>query len=413
LLAAFDRWRGGDAQSGSNNMAERATTGKSDHTGGVAHPGPVIDVTPEPDIAAKSTGTARGGRLVLTLLLLAIVLVVAAIAARPLWQDFIAESPAPPASDRADGELAALRAQLTQALDRVAQSERRANTLETRLAALDAEIAALKTTARQPAPDERVASALARLTALEADIKALPRGTGELPSDAAERLTRLEAALKAAPSVDPTALAQLRALAERAGAEQARLAERLALVEANRTAAQDGSRRAAALTLAIGQLGQALRGSTPFQAEFDAVAAFADATVAQALDPLRAPAGNGVATVDQLRQRFSAVASAIKQAEARGTSEGLIGAALARLARVVTIRRIDGADGVDGALARAEKSLADRDLAGALAALAELPEPIKAASQPWLAQAEARLVVEQALARLTQLAATALGAAKP
>lgn len=430
LLAVFDRWRGGGEQSGSDDMAERATTGKPDHPGGAAYRGPVIDVTPEPDSprpdsTVKPKATARGGRLVLTLSLLAVIVAVAAIATRPIWQDFIVSSTEPstpgrlssgqPSPEQANGNLAALRAQLAQALDGLAQSERRADALEARLGALDGEIAALKNAARQPAPDERVAGALARLAALEAEIKALPRGAGGLAADTADRLARLEAALKAVPSFDPAALAQLRALAERAGAEQAKLADRLAVLETNQSAAQDAPRRAAALTLAIGQLGQALRGSTPFQSEFDAAAALAgtDGAIARVLDPLRGAAGGGVATIDQLRQRFPVMVSAIKQVEARDGDDGLIGTALARLARLVTIRRIDGTGGIDGMLARAEKALADRDLVGAVAALADLPAPVMAVARPWLGAAEARLAAEQALARLTQLAAAALGTAKP
>ena len=420
LLAAFERWRGGGEHSGSSDMAERATTRRSDDPGGAAHRGPAIDVTPEPDSTAKSKSTGRGGRLILTLLLLAVVFVVVVIAARPIWLGDMVSSieppaPAQPLSEQASVELATLRAQLAQTLDRLTQSERRAAALEARLGTLDSEIAALKSVARQPAPDERVASALVRLAALEAEIKALPRGAGDLAPDAADRLARLEATLKAVPSVDPAALAQTRALAEKAGADQTKLGERLALLEANQVTAQNGPRRAAALMLALGQLGQALRGAASFQSEFDAIAALAgaDAAIARAIDPLRGPAGSGATTIDQLRQRFPTIVSAIKQAEARAVDDGLIGAALARLARLVTIRRIDGAGGIDGMLARADKALAERDLAGAVAALADLPATVKGAAQPWLGAAGARLAAEQALARLTQLAAAALGAAKP
>lgn len=424
LLAAFDRWCGGE-HSGSGSMAERATTGTPDHPGSADRAGPVIDVTPEPESAAKPASTGRGSRLILTLLLLAIVFVVAVIAARPIWQgDMVASteprapaqsSPAQLSPAPANGELAALRAELTRALDRQTQAERRAAALEARLGALDAEIAALKSAARPPAPDERVASALARLSTLEAEIKALPRGAGDLASDGADRLARLEAALKAFPTVDPAAIAQARALAEKAGADQARLGERLAMLEAGQAAVQDGPRRAAALTLAVGQLGQALRGAAPFQSEFDAVAALAgaDAAIAGALDPLRGLAGRGTPTLDQLRQRFPTVVAAIKQAEARENHDGLIGAALARMARLVTIRRVDGAAGIDGALARAEAALVARDLAGAVVAFTDLPAPILVAARPWLDEAKARLAAEQALGRLTQLAVAALGAAKP
>jgi uroporphyrinogen-III synthase len=434
LLAAFDRWRGGTLHPESTTMADTGAGSMADKAASTARPqGPVIDVEPVRPLAAP-TRRSRAMRLILSLILGLVLAVVAVVATRPVWQDRLdgllpqpgpvatAPSPAPD-----QGEVAALRAQLATALDRLAQSDRRGAALAARIESIESDLASLRDGARlvrqslaEPisggtAPDDRVPALIGRLTALEAEIKALPQVPAGPDPELARRLLQVESALKALPNIDPAQLAGIRAAAEKAGADQIELGKRLAALETAQSAGQGGARRGAALALAVGQLGQALRGASSFQPELDAVAGLAgvDAAFSRALEPLRAAATSGVATLDQLRQRFPAAVSAVKQEEARGADEGLIGEALARLARLVTIRRIDGAAGVDGALARAEAALGQGDLAGAVAALAALPDRLKAAAGPWVAAAEARLGAERALAQLSVLAAAAIEPARP
>jgi uroporphyrinogen-III synthase len=77
--------------------------------------------------------------------------------------------------------------------------------------------------------------------------------------------------------------------------------------------------------------------------------------------------------------------------------------AAGNLMRLITVRPV-GADveGDDPAarVARAEAKLAGGDLAGAIAELEGLEGAAAAAAAPWLEQARARLVAEQALDRL-------------
>jgi len=62
---------------------------------------------------------------------------------------------------------------------------------------------------------------------------------------------------------------------------------------------------------------------------------------------------------------------------------------------------------VDAVLAQAEAALHDQDLAGAINVLEKLDTGAREAAQGWLTQAQARLTLDQALARLKAITAEA------
>ncbi len=174
------------------------------------------------------------------------------------------------------------------------------------------------------------------------------------------------------------------------------LQERLARLESGSSA--EGTRRAAnALGFAL--LVRAASEAQSFKEELDALSALApaDPSVA-ALGPY---AAQGVPTLAMLRARFPEAARAGLDAERSSNSgTGILAQLWARLTGLVRVRRVGDVAGNSSAdhLARAEADLGRADLAGATVETRTLTGAAGSAMASWLKDAQARIVVDRALA---------------
>jgi hypothetical protein len=180
-------------------------------------------------------------------------------------------------------------------------------------------------------------------------------------------------------------------------ADYARLADRLALVEA----AQSRTAAVAAAALAASALSDAAQGSQPFPQELAALAATTPAS--EDLAALRPLAESGAPSRTALAASFPDYAArAASASRAPGEGAGLFARLGYELGRIVTVRRIGDVpgSGADAVLARAERRVEDGDIAGALTALDALPASAREAVAPWRARAERRVEVDRRVGAL-------------
>jgi uroporphyrinogen-III synthase len=210
-------------------------------------------------------------------------------------------------------------------------------------------------------------------------------------------------------------VAQVSETAARQETTQA-LAERLSAVEqqaqqlAQRRQADGAGAadtvRPAAQALAVAELRDALRFSSPFAEQLEAVRQVVadDAALSATLDALQPMAAEGVPTRAELSSAFDRAAADAVAADMGASRDGMLGGVLRRLNDVITVRRVDASaegDSADARLARAETKLAAGDLQDAVAIVEQLPEPAKGEMQSWLQQARSRIAAEQALSQLS------------
>jgi uroporphyrinogen-III synthase len=238
---------------------------------------------------------------------------------------------------------------------------------------------------------ERASGLKTRIEDLEKAVAGVERGLAEL---------------RAAPAAEPGPEAEA---AERAAQENAAL---LAELGARLEALESGARAEAAaapgreaLLVAVGQLREALRGSGPFAAELEVVDSLGagQPEVERAVAEISPFAARGVATEEELKARFAAVAGAVVRASAAPEDATLTEEVLSRAAALVTVRRTGAdvpGDSPEAVAARAEARLGAGDLAGAVAELETLTGPPAAAAETWLDDARARLQAESVLRRL-------------
>ncbi len=165
----------------------------------------------------------------------------------------------------------------------------------------------------------------------------------------------------------------------------------------------------AALTLAVLQLRDAVRGSAPFAAELQTVLdlatspAFAGGSdFIDALTPLKPYAEMGAPALAKLKSDFSAVARRIVTHGQGADDEDWLAGVKRRVSGLISVRPIGSVEGESPAavVARAEVALAADDLAGAVRELSVLQGPAVAAAGDWQTGAEARLAVQTALSQL-------------
>ena len=290
--------------------------------------------------------------------------------------------------------------------------------LDGRLAALEARVDEVSESANagQAAADlgarlDAVAGALATLDQRLASVEGTPAAVdGDLAARVAavdERLAAIESA--PAPAPGPEALGGLESRADALAALTGDLDNRVAALEARADAPAPP-----ALALAVGQLHAALRGSGPFRPEFDAVHALlaGDADAVSALTAIESRAGEGVPTVAVLRARFAGIAGPIVRAAYAPAEGDWLDRTLARLSELVTVRRVGDdvpGDSAEAIVARAEARLAAGDLAAAVAEVKRLENAPAKVAAGWLADGQARLAAQRALATLDGRAVTALG----
>jgi hypothetical protein len=236
-----------------------------------------------------------------------------------------------------------------------------------RLAALEDRLAALES-----APLANGSPALAtRLNALQAEIAALRTTGGQVPEDVLAAAEQAEARLKQA---------------------EARAAELMQQAKA----ASDQATRAAALD----RIRAALDSGAPYAG---ALPALQGAEVPAVPAVLADHAQTGLPTLPQLRASFpDAARAALESALRANMGESWTDRVSSFLRSQTGLRSLTPRDGddPDAVLSRAEAALAQGRLADALAELDALPDAAKPALKDWAATATLRLSAESAVAAL-------------
>lgn len=286
----------------------------------------------------------------------------------------------------AEAGLAALRADLDRGPD---------------LSALTARIGALETAA-PPAPDlSAVEQALAALEARLTELEKRPVEGGAASATALEAFEREMSAMRALldqSRADTAATAgEIAAAAEEA---EARIAAAEAEAARLRAEAEDAARRAAARA-ALSHVQAALESGAPMEAALAGlVAAGAEVPADLAREAAGAP------SLAALREAFpeaarAALAASLREEAGSGTVMERVGTFLRSQTGARSLEPRAG-DDPDAVLSRAEAALGAADVAGAVAELAALPEPGRAAMGDWLALAERRIRAMAAVATLAE-----------
>ncbi|HUB97353.1 MAG TPA: hypothetical protein VL993_15630 [Stellaceae bacterium] len=265
--------------------------------------------------------------------------------------------------------------------------------------------------------DSRLADDEARIARLEAQAREPPAEPPPL-ADLRSRVAALEAKSTAA-APDAAALAD--AAQKAAGDATQKLAARLDTLEAKTAslsaATAAGDPKDAARLAAVADLRAALAGSGPYASELDALAALGvDPAL---LKPLEAHAQTGLLErallAGEFRTRTEPAIIAAGAAAPAPEPEDFSARVLARIEGLVTIRRVDGADSPSApVIAKARLAIHRGNLEDAAAALKQLSGKEAEAAAPFLAQIEARLDAEHAVAALAeQIEATLVKSGQP
>ncbi len=262
----------------------------------------------------------------------------------------------------------------------------------------------------------------AKVAGLERQVRELAARTPAAPDrkrteEIDARLTKLEAAAAAptAPSQAQKADAQTAANPAERGELDA-LAARLTSLEQQLKAAEQrlgkvaaGADRTVRLALVAMELRTAVERGIPFTAALQAAKQLAENP--SALAALEASAATGVPSPAALAQNLSKLAPAMLEAASAPRREaGVMERLQASAERLVRIRPVEEASGDEPStmVARAELKATRGDIAGALADLERLPEPVRAPAAGWIAAAKARLAAIDAAKALTANALDAL-----
>lgn len=294
-------------------------------------------------------------------------------------------------------EMAQRNADLVQRLDQ----------LEQKLAALAAapgsasavDLAPL--TKRLEALERRPATAAPDNAAQEQQLAALSRRLDALTQKQTEPTATDQAAQQALAALQQKLAAQDQALAKLTDT-----LDRLA-------AEQSGSAAQMALVLAVQRLAEAAARSGGFADALKPVQALArDPGAETALKTLERLQG-GVPSLPSLQTAFTPAASKIVRAAGVSNEGPWWQRSWDRLTSAVVIRRIGEVAGSepDAVVARAERRLAQGDLAAAVSELEALRGPAAAAAAPWLDPARNRLAVDRAVDALQTAALSRLGQA--
>lgn len=242
------------------------------------------------------------------------------------------------------------------------------------------------------ATEEKLAALVTRLDGLDQQIRAqaeaLPDGT--IPPAAFAALKAEVDALKAAPAgaLDADALRQQ---------IEAELDARAAEVAAEAERAAEATRQAALQDAAWIALNEAVKNGQPYADSLTALGA------SGVPDALAAHAATGLPGLAQLTESFPEAARLALEASLRADEGGGFGDRALSLLRVTTGQRSltpqEGPD-PDAVLSRAEAAVQAGDMPVALSELQGLPPEGQAAMAPWVAQAQARIDAEAALAAL-------------
>lgn len=383
----------------------------------------------EAEEEAPSGGSGRG---TLIALLLAAVVGLGAYASVPYWRDKV---PMPYRSYLPDLPVSETRAL-------IANLEKNVDANRTELARLRAEVKTMSgmiedvTDAVPPSGNvvAEIGALKERLAALDSRLGSLSVGGGSgapqasgAAGDVPHRLDLIagrveqlaENAKTLSGKIEQRGIAQrdeLEAISRRVAAVEASRAEassvlklndRITEVEAMARAMVSRHDASLANLLAVVQLRAKAQDGEPFDAELRTARALADDKSAfdARAEAFAAVAAEGVPTMAALRQGFQRTATAAAKAANAPAGDGLLDKTLARVSGLVTVRRIDGGtdtDSVGAVLVRAERLMDGGDLSGAIRELGGIQDPaVAAALKPWLARAERRVRLDDALSTLT------------
>ncbi len=268
------------------------------------------------------------------------------------------------------------------------------------------------------------ATAAARLTAIDNAMNALSVSIGKLSkrsediaakaNDAQASAAKAEkavadlrdsvqhAAKAAAPTVDPAKLDALQ--------QQVSALEQSLKTTRDQIAGTSATDKPARLALSALSLRAAVVSGQPYQAALaQAKALGADD---KALAPLAPFAATGLPSKTALAHELHALLPALLKASgAQKPPSGFLDRLQANASRIVRISPVNAPQGDTPAdvLARLEVAAAHDDIAAALAALAKLPQSVRAPAQDWIAKAKARQAALAAAGSFAASAARALG----
>jgi hypothetical protein len=322
-----------------------------------------------------------------------------------------------------DGRIRTIEARIARAEQQVRELSGRAPTngveaqalheLTARVAKLEAGGSNTRPPAADPALANRMATLEGALKSIEEKIGVVARRTDDIDliaRDAREKaqgtaaaiaeLTQKMARLSNASDLDAS-VNRIAALERLTGAMQAELAKR---------GIGEAGDRPLRVAVTAAALNTAVERGDAFAAELAAAKLLAGD--AGALAPLEPFAATGLPSATALGRELVALAHALAQTSGAPPREGgFLDRLQANAERLVRIRPLDEPPGDDPAavLVRVEHRAIQADLSGALAELAKLPAPARAAAQPWIAKAQARLAAVAASRRFAADAFAALG----
>ncbi|MDY0882268.1 uroporphyrinogen-III synthase [Dongia soli] len=442
MLALVDA----ELQRKDEGMSDTATaTAEAKRPEPAAGPIPAEDRSPDMNMAASPAAGSGGtaGRLVATVIVAALVSAAVAVTA-PRWIGLLGLGQGGAARhDQAVGDLQQSVAQLQQAqANAAAKSDIAAaiGPVQDQLASLKDEVSQLQSGGGASGTD------VADLTPLNDKIAGLEKTLGDLqarlPAEPAPNAaSQAEAAAPAsppAPDLSPEINAlksenqglrdQLAALTSRFDA-LGKVDERVATLESQVAAAPAPvtarQQLGTAVVLSAGQLRSALAGPQPFTAELAALKQLttADSQLSADVAPiavkLEPVAASGAPTLSQLQatlpSREIARAAEAEMAADAGGNESWWRRMTHRLSEIVTVRPVGedvAGDGPLERLARAEAALAAGDLKKTVDELSGLQGEAANRAAGWLGGARARLDLDWAGARLSELASKELAPAQ-
>jgi hypothetical protein len=276
-----------------------------------------------------------------------------------------------------------------------------------KLEAQQAQLAAAPAPGVDPALANRIAAVETQLKSLDERVVALRQGADSAAAANAAALNELAQKLARAdaPAAQPTE-ASSEASSEASGANAAAIAaltQRLDALEgsakttesklaaaASDRDAQTSDDHAMRIAVIAAALSAAVERGHPFVAELKA--AQAQATDAKTLAPLEGFAATGVPNVNVLVRELTSLEPALLQAARVPVEGGFLEKLQANAERLVRIRPIEEIPGDDPAavIVRVEIKAMRGDLPGALTELGNLPAPVRAPAQAWVAKAQAR-----------------------
>lgn len=353
--------------------------------------------TGAPDAKSASSGGGGGGRAFLVVVLLIAIIAGGGYVTRDVWSPIVApylEKFAPGAKTDGDVAQAPDQAKPPSVEDRLADLERRMENEESvEMQALKQEGAKVRAELSQAL--QRIDDLERRLLEVRDVASALTSssvGGGADLSAVMDRIDGLEARRKA----DADEIAQL--------------TQRLSTVVAS------GSGSAGqGLVLALAQLRDAALSGRPYAAQLNALRRVAgeNTEMVAAAGRLSPRADVGLPTPAALESAFSGLAGQIV-VKANAASDDWLDQTTAKLASLIALRRTDGQSGdpVEDAIATIEKQLGARTLEDAVntaEALADsLPAQARETLEPWLLDLKARVGAERALDAMQSAALAAL-----